>query len=310
MSSEVPAENNLGSNMENVDGVYIQQQSISTSNPNQKYKHPGDWECPSCSHHNYASRAQCQKCSTPRSAVTGGKGGKHPGDWVCHYCNELNFASRVMCRKCSTSRGVRPMTAAQKKKIQNTGAMIVQLGTNPGNRTSAWFCSSCNDYNSISRPTCKKCGALRYYMVPVLSMSSPSYAVSAQYQPLPITANTFSKGMVNPMQQQIVSAGTRPLSTGPTLSVSDSARASEDVAQTPYMLSTINGFQALSLQSGAAPSAMYLPPKIGRQQSGWICAHCGDRNYPNHRICRQCGRGKPSGDVEVTLQHLQHNQSS
>merc|ERR1719345_587841 len=27
---------------------------------------PGDWTCPACQNHNYASRAACNKCQTPK----------------------------------------------------------------------------------------------------------------------------------------------------------------------------------------------------------------------------------------------------
>jgi len=53
----------------------------------------GDWLCPQCSNHNYASRVNCNKCSAL-------KPGAKSGDWICRACRNHNFASRTECNKC------------------------------------------------------------------------------------------------------------------------------------------------------------------------------------------------------------------
>jgi len=59
----------------------------------------GDWMCPSCNNHNFASRANCNKCQQVRP-------GYRSGDWTCTGCRAHNFASRDACLKCQTAKAV------------------------------------------------------------------------------------------------------------------------------------------------------------------------------------------------------------
>mmetsp|Transcript_120899 Transcript_120899/g.386183 ORF Transcript_120899/g.386183 Transcript_120899/m.386183 type:complete len:197 (+) Transcript_120899:1-591(+) len=95
----------------------------------------GDWMCPSCNNHNFASRSNCNKCQQVRSPMTmmGGaspKGMKN-GDWMCPSCNNHNFASRSNCNKCQQVR--------------------------PGYRSGDWTCTGCRAHNFASRDDCLKC---------------------------------------------------------------------------------------------------------------------------------------------------------
>merc|ERR1712127_781139 len=60
--------------------------------PNMK---DGDWMCPNCGNHNFASRVTCNRCAHVRP-------GMKQGDWVCRSCKNHNFASRDTCNKCGT----------------------------------------------------------------------------------------------------------------------------------------------------------------------------------------------------------------
>lgn len=73
----------------------------------------GDWSCPQCGDHNFASRTECRQCGAknPGNGFNGPFSG-HPngaqstqswkrGDWNCPECNEHNFASRTNCRQCN-----------------------------------------------------------------------------------------------------------------------------------------------------------------------------------------------------------------
>ncbi|KAG0223041.1 hypothetical protein BGW42_006161 [Actinomortierella wolfii] len=87
---------------------------------------PGDWSCPSCNSHNFASRYQCMRCGLAKPAhLSGGPGGPQggggyggggmgggggasapmkPGDWICpnSQCAYHNFAKRISCARCNT----------------------------------------------------------------------------------------------------------------------------------------------------------------------------------------------------------------
>ncbi|KAG9300822.1 hypothetical protein G9A89_004452 [Geosiphon pyriformis] len=67
---------------------------------------PGDWYCPACNSHNFASRFQCIRCGIakppqiPGSVATATN--MKPGDWLCRneMCGYHNFAKRTQCAKC------------------------------------------------------------------------------------------------------------------------------------------------------------------------------------------------------------------
>lgn len=97
---------------------------------------PGDWICPSCNNHNYASRTSCNRCQAfkpenaqaPAQANLFGSnyslpgagqssvGKMRPGDWLCPACNNHNYASRAKCNRCQASKpesaGGEPVAAA------------------------------------------------------------------------------------------------------------------------------------------------------------------------------------------------------
>lgn len=58
----------------------------------------GDWICPECGNHNFASRVNCNKCQALRE-------GMREGDWVCRSCKNHNFARHQNCNKCKAPRG-------------------------------------------------------------------------------------------------------------------------------------------------------------------------------------------------------------
>ncbi|CAM9518110.1 unnamed protein product [Ectocarpus fasciculatus] len=84
-------------------------------------RRPGDWDCPTCGNHVFASRAVCPRCREPRPYEEGGEGSsfdgggvggyrqrepvqKREGDWDCPSCQFHNFASRQACYRCQAPR--------------------------------------------------------------------------------------------------------------------------------------------------------------------------------------------------------------
>ncbi|KAI8606135.1 hypothetical protein EDD21DRAFT_54227 [Dissophora ornata] len=74
---------------------------------------PGDWSCPSCNSHNFASRFQCMRCGLtkpPQRDPSPAPGyapmnSMKPGDWMCPntQCGYHNFAKRTTCARCSAN---------------------------------------------------------------------------------------------------------------------------------------------------------------------------------------------------------------
>ncbi|CAN0292350.1 unnamed protein product [Pylaiella littoralis] len=68
----------------------------------------GDWDCPECGNHVFASRSVCPRCQEPKPDGMDSYGGrrerervqKRAGDWECPSCQFHNFASRQECYKC------------------------------------------------------------------------------------------------------------------------------------------------------------------------------------------------------------------
>jgi len=85
---------------------------------------PGDWACPSCNSHVFASKSECFHCGEPRpdrgsemapargyggGRARGGRGGRgapetRPGDWTCPECNANVFASKWECYRCGCAK--------------------------------------------------------------------------------------------------------------------------------------------------------------------------------------------------------------
>ncbi|KAI1290503.1 hypothetical protein EDD11_009218 [Mortierella claussenii] len=74
---------------------------------------PGDWSCPSCNSHNFASRFQCMRCglakpqrdSSPAPSGYVPMNSMKPGDWICPntQCGYHNFAKRTTCARCNAA---------------------------------------------------------------------------------------------------------------------------------------------------------------------------------------------------------------
>jgi hypothetical protein len=71
---------------------------------------PGDWRCPGCATHNFASRDVCKTCQAGKPGENDKIGAKlvvfRKGDWLCGQCQDHQFAANTSCRKCGKSRPV------------------------------------------------------------------------------------------------------------------------------------------------------------------------------------------------------------
>ncbi|KAI9495658.1 hypothetical protein BDB00DRAFT_759802 [Zychaea mexicana] len=137
---------------------------------------PGDWNCPNCSFHNFASRRNCFKCNTenPQAPPVAAAPQQHgqgmpppppvgntppnftPGDWMCpnYQCNFHNYASRVQCLKCGT---YRPQAGSgpHPPPPPSGGYQRPPITFRPGD----WYCPNpaCGFQNFASRTACFRC---------------------------------------------------------------------------------------------------------------------------------------------------------
>jgi len=106
-------------------------------------RRPGDWDCPACFAHNFASRSECFKCKYMKpGGIT-----RRPGDWWCGKCNGHNYAYRVDCFKCGADK-------ADGLNEPNTNVGPAERGRWAGD----WDCPNCNANCFGSRMECFKCG--------------------------------------------------------------------------------------------------------------------------------------------------------
>ncbi|KAI7885020.1 hypothetical protein K492DRAFT_172753 [Lichtheimia hyalospora FSU 10163] len=162
------------------------------SQPKNRTLRPGDWNCPTCGFHNFASRRTCFKCNTENPIAPPGSFQAAPmaappppppsmanaptaaaapptmptpppphhvpnfiqGDWMCpnYSCGFHNYASRFQCFKCGT---YRPQNAGspQPPPPGMGYAPRPPITFRPGD----WYCPNCNFQNFASRTSCFKC---------------------------------------------------------------------------------------------------------------------------------------------------------
>jgi len=106
-------------------------------------RRPGDWDCPKCQAHNFATRSQCYKCTVMKP----GGVSRRPGDWWCGRCNGHNYAYRVDCFKCSADKS--------EGKSDPDPTMVNERGN--AKWAGDWTCPKCNAHCFASRMECFKC---------------------------------------------------------------------------------------------------------------------------------------------------------
>jgi inhibitor of KinA sporulation pathway (predicted exonuclease) len=135
---------------------------------------PGDWDCPNCYFHNFASRRHCFKCNAENPNAGTGPAAPatlpsnfNPGDWICSNtsCGFHNYASRQQCFKCNSQRpgGSNPPSSYHSQDSYGGGyggGGATGGGRPPPSfRPGDWICPnpSCSFQNFASRTSCFRC---------------------------------------------------------------------------------------------------------------------------------------------------------
>jgi len=128
----------------------------------------GDWQCPKCSAHNFASKTACYDCAEPRPVdqprfeqpqqprKTGFGGGARrgalPGDWACPSCTRHNYARRTSCFSCDAPRPAH-LPRHEQRVPREPPARVLKPGD--------WACPHCDKHNFASKQACIGCAAPR-----------------------------------------------------------------------------------------------------------------------------------------------------
>lgn len=149
----------------------------------------GDWMCPACNNHNYASKAACNRCGMDKPPDADASfdsfapqpyagapafvdtGPAHPkgwreGDWMCGKCGNHNYASKSHCNRCQEPKpldcGFGP-AGRGKGPIQVAPYSMPPAPSRPTNvpasgwRVGDWICPTCNNFNYGCRASCNRC---------------------------------------------------------------------------------------------------------------------------------------------------------
>lgn len=108
---------------------------------------PGDWVCPICKNHNYASREVCNAPSCDQKKADSMR-------WVCPTCGNDNFPERMVCnvKDCALPRPANPELVNNKSEIRTMPLAGVKR-SRPGDPDN-WHCTVCGNENYPTRVVC------------------------------------------------------------------------------------------------------------------------------------------------------------
>ncbi|TPX57043.1 hypothetical protein SpCBS45565_g08284 [Spizellomyces sp. 'palustris'] len=244
-----------------VRGPFLTDFEAQQATPSQEVK-PGDWLCPTCQFHNFASRRSCSKCHAVNPSPTPYVSNQplKPGDWICQdpTCTFQNFASRMLCMRC---RGPRPAGMELARPNGMNGTLGISFLTPDGTpvqqrpqevRPGDWFCPNCQFHNFASRRNCVKCSLTVTLPAPPRSFAPNKPGDWACPNPA-CGFHNFQYRNECKVCQTVKPAG-------------------------------MEYHPAMHMQ-GARPQ---LSRPVELRPGDWLCPHCQTHNFASRRACMKC----------------------
>jgi len=122
--------------------VHQHQVPLSGPQTNRPGGRVGDWLCPKCRNHNYASREVCNSPTCQQRKIDSMR-------WVCPSCQNDNFPEREVCNipDCQTPKPANPQLVNDKSEIAG------KKRSKPGDPDN-WICALCGNENFPTRTVC------------------------------------------------------------------------------------------------------------------------------------------------------------
>jgi len=253
---------------------------------------PGDWLCPSCGNHNFASKAACNRCQVPKEtngggfAPAAGKGEMRPGDWLCPSCGNHNYASKAACNRCQVPKapnggGFAPVKgngafgkgAGGFVSAPYAGAMQPSA---PGQmRPGDWCCASCGNHNFASKMACNKC-----------QMPKNDSMMGGQ---MPGISNQGWSGMAN-------NVGSNP----PMMMGKGQGRPGDWKCHACGNNNYASRTTCNKKECGIAKNVFI--GKGGMRPGDWLCPMCENHNYADKVACKKCEH--PRGNTPPSMANM------
>lgn len=271
----------------------------------------GDWLCPSCGDHQFATRPQCRRCGTQRRPDAASIG---PLPMPVFAVSAGSAASTSLAPSVVGTSIVLPPSHAIGRPVPVSAAPGLALN---------WFCMGCKSVQASQLMTCGNCGAARPPSVTspstanalaamvglgpsTVSPATPSFNIqhlramaaagqlqAATFDQAPQPVGTLT-GAVIPNQGAFSAAAAQAAvaanqTTAPALEPRGFKRPRAGDWQCPMCRSFTPSMEKLCKQCGVEP-----PRKRVVEPGDWFCNNCSDIQWRKNVRCRKCGMGRPT----------------
>jgi len=258
---------------------------------------PGDWLCPSCGNHNYASKVACNRCQAPKADNGGGfapvkgkgafgkgaagvvntpyamamqpaaPGQMRPGDWCCSSCGNHNYASKMACNKCQIPKMQSMFGGGQVPVMANQG-WPAPVMANPG-----WPAMD----NNVAPHPALMMGKGQGAMMTGKGQGRPGdwtcHACGNHNYASRTTCNKKECGIAKDVF--IAKSGMRP---GDWLCP---------------MCTNHNYADKVACKKCSHPRGNTPPSMANMKEGDWLCPYCNNHNYKDKVACNRCQAPKP-----------------